>query len=303
MIALRLQAAFVCALYPFSIIFGKISRMLPRFSRNIFFITSLFILQIALFGSCVSSKKIIYFSDIPDTLKKPFIIDKVTSFKDPTIESNDLLSITLMSGLQQNLTGQSPMSYAPSGTTQGTAGSQNSGTSGNVNGYLVDKDGYIDFPMIGKIKLSGLTTTEARDLIKQKEKEFFKDPIVNVRFLNFEIYMLGDVTRPGVINVQSEKINIIDAIIQSGDLQISGRRDNILLIRSEGDRKIFARYDISSDKVFENPYYYLKQRDIIYVEPNKYKVQGSDQTFIRNLGVLSSLISLASLLLVFKSIK
>ncbi len=258
--------------------------------QNIYRFSLLFLFAMySVMVSCVSVKKAKYFSDLPDTMSSPIIIDPTSTYVDPKIESNDNLSITVQTVTQN--AGNSPIS------------SNSLGTFNPLSGYLVDKNGYVEISVIGFVKVGGLTTSEARELIKQKAKEFYNNPVVNVRIANFEIQMLGDVNRPGPINVPNEKVSILDAIAISGDLPLSAKKDNILLIRTEGNEKKFVRLNLNSSDIFKSPYFYLKQHDVIYVEPNKFKVQNSDGTFIRNLGVVSSIISLASLVLLFKSIK
>ena len=240
--------------------------------------------------SCISTKKVVYFSDLPDTISAPLVMNQPTHFIDPKIESNDILAVTIQTMVQNDKTNTPTTTNSP-------------GTFNSLNGFLVDKNGYIELSLIGFVKVAGLTTAEARELIKQKAKEFYNDPVVNVRIANFDVTVLGDVAKPGAVSLPSEKASIIDAIALSGDLTLTARRDNILLVRSEENEKKFVRLDLRSSKIFQSPYFYLKQRDIIYVEPNKSKVQTSDNTFIRNLGIITSLISLASLIVVFKSIK
>ena len=237
-------------------------------------------------SSCVALKNHKYFNDLPDSTSNPYIMNQTTSFVDPKIESNDILAITLQTIVQNSL-----ISIAPNSI------------SNELNGFLVDKNGYIELILIGFVKVAGLTTAEARELIKQKAKEFYKDPVINVRISNFDIILLGDVNKAGKITLTNEKASIIDAIALSGDLPLTAKKTNVLLIRSEGDQKKFIRFDLTSKNVFKSPYFYLKQRDMIYVEPSKNKIESSDNTLIRNLGILSSFISLASLVLVFKSIK
>ncbi len=246
----------------------------------------LFISYISLF-SCVSVKKSIYFNDLPDTMSTPYLINHTTKYVDPKIESNDILSINIQTVAQ----------------SIGNAGSNTSGTFNALNGNLVDKNGYIELALIGFVKVAGLTTTEARELIKQKAKEFYNDPVVNVRIANFDISVLGDVQKPGTINSPSEKVSILDAIALSGDLPLTAKRNNILLIRTEGDEKKFVRLDLNSDKIFQSPYFYLKQRDVIYVQPNKYKIQSSDQSFLRNLGIFSTLLSIAEIFIILNRYK
>ena len=241
-----------------------------------------------LMTSCVSIKKARYFNDLPDTLVEPIVIH-ATPFTDPKIENNDILAITLQTVTQN--AGNAPIT------------SNTLGTFNELNGFLVDKNGYVELSLIGFVKVAGLTTSEARELIKQKAKEFYNNPVVNVRISNFDIEILGDVNHPGKISVPSEKVSILDAIALASDLPLTAKKDNILLIRTQGDEKKFVRLDMNSSKVFQSPYFYLKQHDVLIVEPNKYKIQNSDNTVIRNLGILSSLVSIASLIVIFKSIK
>lgn len=240
--------------------------------------------------SCLSVKKVVYFGDLKeDTLYPNPVTINATPFVEPRIESNDVLAITVQT--LAHIDGNSPI-------TTNTTGSFNA-----LNGFLVDKNGYIELSLIGFVKVGGLTTSEARELIKQKAKEYYREPVVNVRIANFDIYFLGDMNKATTLNVPNEKINIIDALAQAGDVTISANKKNVLLIRSEGDQKKFVRFDLTKSDVFHSPYFYLKQRDILYVEPSRYKIQSSDNSITRWLGIISSVVSIASLLLVFKVVK
>ena len=241
--------------------------------------------------SCISAKKTVYFYDLPDTIGSvnPMVMNQITPYFDPKIETNDVLSITVQT-IEQN----------PSNTP---ISSSTIGTFNTLNGFLVDKNGYIELSLIGFVKVAGLTTSEAREVIKQKAKEFYKEPVVNLRISNFEILVLGDVGKPGVVSIPSEKGSIMDVIALSGDLALTAKRKNILLVRTEGDQKKFIRFDITSSKIFQSPYYYLKQRDIVYVEPNRYKRESGDQSLTRDIGILSSILSIVSIILIFKTIK
>jgi polysaccharide export outer membrane protein len=238
--------------------------------------------------SCVAVRKAIYFNDLPDTISTPIVMSQPAKFADPKIESNDILAINVQT-IIQNAT--NPISTNTTGSFSA------------LNGYLVDKNGYIELPLMGFVKMAGLTTPEARELIKQKAKEFFKDPVVNVRIANFDIVILGDVGHPGTVTVPSEKVSIFDAIALSGDINLTARRDNVLITRIVGEERQFARLDLTSSKIYQSPYYYLKQHDQIYVQPGRNKIQASDNTLIRNLGIISSMLSLTSLILIFRNIK
>ncbi len=241
------------------------------------------------FPSCISPKKVIYFNDVPDTitLTKPYVIN-APAYVDPVIIPNDILSITVQTIAQNEtntpITSSSVAIFNP------------------LNGFLVDKNGNIELSLIGFVKVGGLTTSEARELIKEKAKEYYKDPVVNVRIANYEISVLGDVNEPGTFSFPSEKVNIIEAFAAAKDISITGVRRNVLLIRSsEGTDKKFVRFNMNSSEIFSSPYFYLKQRDVLYVEPSKYKIQESDNRLTRNIGIFSSVISLAALILAFKN--
>ncbi len=256
-----------------------------RFSSGLL----LFFAVCACASSCVSSKNMVYFNDLPDSMSAPVVMTQTTPFTDPKIEPNDMLAITVQTVVQNP--GNAPIT------------STSTGTFNLLNSFMVDKNGYIELSLIGFVKVAGLTTAEAREVIKQKAKELYKEPVVMVRIANFDVDVLGDVARPGRITLPGEKENIIGALSMAGDLNITGKRSNILVVRTEGDQRTFHRVDLRSSKIYQSPVFWLKQHDQIYVEPNKFKVQSSDQTLLRNLGILSTVISMASLILIFRTVK
>src|SRR5205085_4095548 len=136
----------------------------------------------------------------------------------------------------------------------------------------------IDFPVLGKLEVTGLTTSQLSDTLKSKLDQYLKDPIVNVRLLNYKVTILGEVNRPSSYSVTSERLSVVDAIGMAGDLTIDGKRENVLLIREENGERKFIRLNLNSSTLFESPYYYLKQNDIVYVEPSKSKAQSSAQS-------------------------
>ncbi len=141
--------------------------------------------------------------------------------------------------------------------------------------YLIDVDGNIDYPVLGKIKLLGLTVEEAKELLKEKLEIYLKDPIVNIRILNFEITVLGEVNRPGTYPITGERVSLLKALGMAGDLTIKGRRDNILIVRDFNGEKTYTRLDITSKEVFNSPVYFLTQNDVVYVSPNKSRISGA----------------------------
>ncbi len=141
--------------------------------------------------------------------------------------------------------------------------------------YLIDKDGEIDFPVIGKIKIAGLTSEETRILLRDKLSEYLKDPIINIRLRNFSVTVLGQVNRPGTYPVIGEKITILEALGLAGDLTIKGMRENVLVIRDFDGTKVYTRINLTQKQALSSPVYYLTQNDVVYVEPNNSAIKTS----------------------------
>jgi polysaccharide export outer membrane protein len=250
-----------------------------------------------LLHSCSGPKNITYFKDVPDTTKQRMV--DLTTYSTPVIQPDDILQITVQTLdpsttaiMNQQNTANSPAtgnSSAPAPTAPSAGG--------NVSGYLVDKDGYVSLPMIGKLLVKGKTTDKVRDEIQAKVAAFYKDPVVNVRFANFKITVLGEVARPSSYIMPNEKVTLLDALGVAGDLTIYGKRENILLIRQKDNQKEFVRLNLNESRLFASPYYYLQQGDVIYVEPNKSKVTSSDGARLRNITIASSVISVLIVLL------
>lgn len=164
--------------------------------------------------------------------------------------------------------------------------------------YLVDDLGNIEFPQLGSVKVEGLDRKELATRLKSEISEFVKDPIVNVRIVNFQISVLGEVNLPGTFNVQDEYLSIPKALGLAGDMTIYGLRNNVLVVREGDNRKTYTYLDLSNGDVVNSPYYYLQQNDVVYVEPNKAKKQ--EANYNRNspmyISIASVLISLAILI-------
>lgn len=209
---------------------------------------------------------------------------------EPVIQKSDLLSITVSS--------PNAIASQPFNTTV-TVSTQSIGyTSTQASGYLVDQDGFIDMPMLGRIKAAGLTKQGLKESITKllTDSKYLLYPVVSVRYLNFKVTVLGEVARPMVINVPDEKINILEALGFAGDMTIYARRDNVTLVREEQGKRIVKRLDLNSEKLLSSPFYYLKSNDIIYVEPNKAKVSAASNTRTWLPAILSGL-SLAAVII------
>lgn len=246
----------------------------------------------ALTGACTSYKKVPYLqnSETVDLSQLP------KSLYDAKIMPKDLLTITVSTtdpeaAVPFNLTIQTPY---------GINGNQNTTSQPTLQQYLVDNEGNIDFPVLGRLHIGDMTKTDVEKMIQQKLQPYLKEtPIVNVRMVNYKISVLGEVTRPGTFTVSNEKVNIFEALALAGDMTIWGQRDNVKLMRedSQGERKI-VELDLNDANVVGSPYFYLQQNDVVYVTPNQKKAKNSDvgtQTSFWFSGV-SILISLATLI-------
>lgn len=174
-------------------------------------------------------------------------------------------------------------------------------TKNQITGYLVDNDGMINFPIVGKIHVAGLTKTECEDLIKSKIQPYLartENPLVSVRTSSYRITVIGEVNKPGVIPVATEKISLVEALAEAGDMTVYGKRDNILLVREDkSGEKHKVRLNMNDANIINSPYYYLQQNDIVYVEPHKVKARntffGSNTSiFYSVIGITTSLASL-----------
>jgi polysaccharide export outer membrane protein len=166
--------------------------------------------------------------------------------------------------------------------------------------YLVDNEGMIDFPVLGRLKVGDLTKTQAEEMIRQGLKPYLKEvPIVNVRMANYKISVLGEVARPGTFSISNEKVNIFEALALAGDMTVWGVREDVKLIRedSNGERQVIS-LNMNDAEVINSDYYYLQQNDVVYVTPNKVKARNSDIGSATSLWFTagSMLVSIASLL-------
>ncbi len=224
----------------------------------------------ALFASCRQQRDIAY---VKDAARDSVVaIDGQFS---KGIQANDILYIYVESQTPQAtvLFNQETNKIAVS---KGTV--MNPGSSA-VQGYLVNQDGYIIFPVLGKIKVLGLTHAQlASELEKMlKDNGHVLDPVVTVKLMNFRVCVLGDVARPGQLVVQGERLTIFEAISMVGDLKITGQRENVTVIREENGQRIIGNINLASKDVFDSPYYYLHQNDVVYVEPNRRSKRNADR--------------------------
>jgi len=246
-------------------------------------------LAIAFFTSCNSSKKIShYVKDYDDTTMKAS--DSVRKYLEPLIQKNDLLSIFVYSEATDE--GKTDAMYNLP-TPEGDAAKR------VVEGYLVDNNGYILFPRIGSVRAEGLNKTELAAIIAKKINEkdtVLKNPAVIVKLLNFRVTVLGDVTRPGPVTTPGEKLTILEAIGLAGDITVYGKKNDVIVAREVNGKIEYGTVDLSTRKLYESPYFYLKQNDVVFVNPEKNKAVFNDQLLIQRLSIVLSLISIAVLI-------
>lgn len=251
------------------------------------------ILLLFLLASCQSYKKVPYMQDVS-------VVNEAIqqeSLYDAKIMPKDLLTIVVSCTSPElaapfNLIVASPSNLSVSNTV--------TTTQPVLQAYLVDNEGKISFPVLGELKLGGLTKKEAEQMIVDKLKPYIKEtPIVTVRMVNYKISVIGEVTRPGTFTISNEKVNLLEALAMAGDMTVYGLRDNVRLIRedSNGKQQIIT-LDLNKAETILSPYYWLQQNDIIYVTPNKAKARNSDIGNSTSLwfSATSILVSLASLM-------
>ena len=251
--------------------------------------------------SCTSTKNVLYFQDA-ETVNNT----KISANQDIRVQPKDKISIIVNCQGDPQITNMFNLPLV----TQRLGSSSTSSITGSsqyMSGYTVDENGFIDFPVLGQVKVGGMTRLEVADVIKQNilAKQQAKDLVVTVEFMNLYYSVMGEVTKPGRYSIDRDELTIIDALSAAGDLTIYGKRENVLVIRQEnGTKKSYQINLCSAQETLASPVYHLKQNDIVYVEPNDMRAR---QSTVNGNNVLSTSfwISVASLLtsiavLVFK---
>ncbi|MGG7663488.1 polysaccharide biosynthesis/export family protein [Dyadobacter sp. BHUBP1] len=242
------------------------------------------IVFISAFSSCISNKSIVYFQG--DSLR--YTAQEITQKYTPVIQPNDILSIVVGSlNAEANEIFNTPNSFTTATTNYSTTGG---GARVQPLGYLVDADGSIEMPMVGKVKIGGLRTIDAADTIRTRLSSYLKEPSVIVRNLNFKVSVLGEVARPSIYVIPDEKITLPEVLSLAGDLTIYGKRENVMIIREENGKREYARIDLTSRDVLSSPYYYLHKNDIIYVEPIKTKINATDRN-VQLVPIITSIVA------------
>ena len=245
-------------------------------------------------SGCVSTKYVPYFQNI----------DQVNTegsrmLYDAKIMPKDQLTITVST---TDPTAATPFNLSVSKTNNSGFNTSMTSSAGMLLPYLVDNQGNIDFPVLGKLHVAGMTKNECQDMISNRVRGYLAEsekPIVTVQMSSYRVSVMGEVSRPCVVSVATEKISILEALAQAGDLTIYGRRDNVTIIREDATgQKNYYRVNLNDASIVNSPYYYLQQNDIVYVEPNSTKAKNSDigQSTTLTISVTSILLSVASLI-------
>lgn len=238
-----------------------------------------------LFTSCNTSKKIIYFQDVeantPVTVPPP---------KDIAVQPKDQISIVVSS--------KDPELAALFNLTRvqyraGTITQNSTNTNGEISGYTLDDAGAIDFPVLGSLTVAGMTRSQIAALVKHRliEENLVNDPVVTVEFMNLSFSILGEVKTPGKYSISKDNITLLEAISMAGDLTIYGKRDAIFVIREEKGERVTHGVDLRSCEFFKSPVYYLKQNDVIYVQPNNVRAGQStlNENSVKSVGLWISI--------------
>ncbi len=264
--------------------------MMRRLNKRILWL----VLLPFLLTACQSYKKVPYFQNVEVVNE----VEQQEKLYDAKIMPKDLLTIVVSCtnpelAIPFNLTVASNAGIAVSTSSYVT-------TQPVLQPYLVDNEGNINFPVLGELKLGGLTKREAEQLIIDKLKPYMKEtPIVTVRMVNYKISVIGEVTRPGTFTISNEKVNLLEALAMAGDMTVYGLRDNVKLIREDANGKQqIVTLDLNKAETILSPYYWLQQNDIVYVTPNKAKARNSDVGNSTSLwfSATSILVSIVSLL-------
>ncbi|ALM06793.1 sugar transporter [Sediminicola sp. YIK13] len=219
----------------------------------------LLVLLVFIISSCASKKEVVYFQNASgfETLvnkndfSPKFKVDDLVSIYISTLDNEASVPFNLFRGASEG------------------------GIRAEQVDYLVDQNGEIDFPVIGKLKIAGLSPEEVRVFLRSKLSDYLKDPIINIRLRNFTVTILGEVNRPGTYSVNGERITILEALGLASDLTIKGMRKNVMVIRDFDGTKVYTRIDLTKKEAMSSPVYYLTQNDVVYVEPNRSAVTAS----------------------------
>jgi len=254
--------------------------------------TPAFVIILILFSmSSCRTERIAILKDIPDTVSVKYV--PLATFSSPVVRTDDILNIVVQTLDPQ---ANSILNQGNLPVNSGAVAGSSTSSQATVTGYLISKTGYIHMPYIGNVYVKGLTTEQIRDTVFSKISFYFKDPVVNVRFANFKVTVLGEVKNPSTFLVPNEKPTLIEALGLAGDLTIYGKRDNVMIIRDNDGNKEITRLNLDSSKSISSPYFYLRPNDVVYVEASASKVESTDAYRNRNFALIAAGLSFLTVL-------
>lgn len=243
-------------------------------------ILKLLVLVACTLGSCASKKEVVYFQG-------DAVLNTIYEKSIPKIRPNDMLAISVSATDMKATEPFNQNNVYKMRSSNGEVGQ---------NVFTVTEKGTIDFPVLGEVYVNGLTRSQAIDLFKQKLDPYIINPGVNINFINFKVSVIGEVNKPGTFTLPNERITVLEALALAGDLSIQGKRNNVMVIReAEGQKKTYT-LDLTSKEALNSPVYYLAQNDVIYVEPNKARIQTSIVNYTLFVSVAGIIISVIAVL-------
>jgi polysaccharide export outer membrane protein len=257
--------------------------------KNSLLFRPILVFVFATLAACTGNRNLVYFSDLPKTTD---FTTPIRNYTAPKIQTDDILSISVSSlNPESNVLFNNVLLPATGNSTNVIADKIN-------EGYLVDNEGMINFPVIAKVKLAGMTKEEATDRMTDLIKDHVKDPIVNIRFINFKVTVIGEVFKPSTFTIPTEKINVLEALGLAGDMTAFGRRENVLIIREKNGVRSTSRLNLNNKDILNSPYFYLQQNDIVYVEPDNNVKVAQTAPGNRFIPILTALITTTGFVLI-----
>lgn len=244
-----------------------------------------FFIIIASLTSCVQYEELLYFRKDVENPRPQFPSDSIQNLATLQIQQNDVLSITVNT-FDTELS--APFNLLSSQMAA------NAGSTGSVSplvSYIVDENGQIDFPVLGKLTVKGLTISEAKALIHKELLTYLKDPVVNMRLISFRVSVIGEVNEPGTFIINNDRLTVLEALSMAGDLTAYSNRTNILVVREQNGIRQFGELNLQSAEIFKSEFYYLKQGDVIYIEPTEHKEGAVRDQFADYIPVITAIFS------------
>ncbi len=252
---------------------------------------ALFFLIAMSLASCISHKELLILNDVAAEADETEAIGNQTDLR---IQADDLLSIGVSSF---NIDAAKPFNALDDRLILAQAMQGQAGSIEMLTGYLVDTEGFIDFPVIGRFNVNKKTLSEIKEGLATELKKYLKDPVVHIRLLNLKVSVLGEVKNPGTVRLANKRITVLEAIGMAGDLTPYSNRTNVMVIREKSGKRSIKRLNLQSKNIFTSPYYYLQQNDVVYIEPNKTKVNTVADRSSRILAYVSTGISILTITL------